>query len=164
MASFRESVRSLKEAGLADSEILKIISDSVDGQLNGSLSIPKPMSNISLNVSGHELPKEDIKINVETPSASAWARLTWSVLGKRGGSFRSLLQSTGFSLSPIIFCFSANMDEDFELAEKALNGEFPDLPKRSTSMAQIHTRTFAESSKVNKKTVILKKRKFYPKR
>ena len=33
MASFRESIDALKEAGLADSDILEIISESVDGQI-----------------------------------------------------------------------------------------------------------------------------------
>ena len=39
MVSFRESVEVLKEAGLADLEILEIMSNSVDGQINVSLSI-----------------------------------------------------------------------------------------------------------------------------
>ena len=34
MASFRESIDALKEAGLADLEILEIMSDSVDGKMN----------------------------------------------------------------------------------------------------------------------------------
>ena len=33
MASFRESIDALKEAGLADSEILEIMSESVDLQM-----------------------------------------------------------------------------------------------------------------------------------
>ena len=40
--------------------------DSVDGQKNGSLSIPKPLSN--RNKSGHELPTNNNKIIAETPS------------------------------------------------------------------------------------------------
>ena len=32
-------------------------------------------------------------------------------------------------------CFSANMDKDSELAEKLLNKDFPELPKRSPKMA-----------------------------
>ena len=55
MASFRESINALKEAGLADSEILEIMSDSVDGQRNTKNS-------------GHELPTNDSNINAETPS------------------------------------------------------------------------------------------------
>ena len=66
MASFRESVEALKEAGLADLEILEIMSDSVDGQTNETLSIFKTISNI--NKSGHELPRKDVNINAETPS------------------------------------------------------------------------------------------------
>lgn len=61
MASFRESVKTLKEAGLADSEILEIMSDSIDGQMNESLSIPKTLSN--RNKSGHELRTNDDNIN-----------------------------------------------------------------------------------------------------
>ena len=33
MASFRESIDALKKAGLADSEILEFMSESVDGQM-----------------------------------------------------------------------------------------------------------------------------------
>ena len=33
MANFRESIDALKEAGLADSEIIEIMSESVDGQM-----------------------------------------------------------------------------------------------------------------------------------
>ena len=33
MANFRESIDALKEAGLANSEILEIMSESVDGQM-----------------------------------------------------------------------------------------------------------------------------------
>ena len=34
MAGFRVRIDALKEAGLADSDILEIMSDSVDGQMN----------------------------------------------------------------------------------------------------------------------------------
>ena len=34
MACFRGRIDALKEAGLADSDILEIMSDSVDGQMN----------------------------------------------------------------------------------------------------------------------------------
>ena len=66
MASFRESIKALKEAGLANSETLEIMSDSVSEQMNGSLSNPKTKSNNSLNKSGHEIPKEDRNINAVT--------------------------------------------------------------------------------------------------
>ena len=49
MASFSESIEALKEAGLADLEILEIMSDSIDGKINRFLSIPKTNSNNSLN-------------------------------------------------------------------------------------------------------------------
>ena len=41
------------------------MSDSVDGQKNGSLSIPKTLWN--RNKSAYELPTDDHNINVETP-------------------------------------------------------------------------------------------------
>ena len=65
MANFRESVEVLKEAGFAESEIM---SDSVDRQMNGPLSILKTNSNNFSNKSGHNLPNEDININVVTPT------------------------------------------------------------------------------------------------
>ena len=46
--------------------MLEVMSDSVGGQMNGSLSILKTNSNKSSNKSGRELPQEDININVET--------------------------------------------------------------------------------------------------
>lgn len=49
MASFRDSIEDLKEAGLADLEILEIMSDSIDGKINRFLSISKTNSNNSLN-------------------------------------------------------------------------------------------------------------------
>ena len=55
MASFRESVKALKEAGLVDLEILEIMSDSVDRKTNRLLSIPKTNSNNSLNISGRDV-------------------------------------------------------------------------------------------------------------
>ena len=49
MVNFRESIDALKEAGLADSEILEIMFESVDGQI--------PTKNIQENkMSGLELP------------------------------------------------------------------------------------------------------------
>ena len=61
MANFRESINALKEAGLADSEILEIMSDSVDGQMN-TKTLAKTKK------SGNELPTKDSNINAETLS------------------------------------------------------------------------------------------------
>ena len=61
MASFRESIDALKEAGLADSEILEIMSESVDGQM-----ITKKSS--SSNESGQELPSKNNDTTNETAS------------------------------------------------------------------------------------------------
>ena len=72
MASIRESVEDLKEAGLADLEILDIMLELVDGKLNGSFFIPKNDANNYK--SGHKHPKEIKTTNVETP---------FSVKGKR---------------------------------------------------------------------------------
>ena len=61
MANFRESIDTLKEAGLTDWEILEIMSESVDGQMftkNWSFII----------ASGHELPTKNNDATVETPS------------------------------------------------------------------------------------------------
>ena len=40
-STWRIKIEALKEAGLADLEILKIVFDSVDSQINGSISVPK---------------------------------------------------------------------------------------------------------------------------
>ena len=61
MASFRESINALKEAGLADSEILEIMSESIDGQMFTKKS--------SFNKeSGQELPNKNNDTTNETPS------------------------------------------------------------------------------------------------
>ena len=61
MASFRETIDAVKEAGLADSEILEIMSESVDGQM-----ITKKSS--SIKESSQELPSKNNDITNETPS------------------------------------------------------------------------------------------------
>ena len=61
MANFRESIDALKEAGLADSEILEIMSESVDGQM-----LTKNSSFIK--ESGHELPTKNNDTTAEIPS------------------------------------------------------------------------------------------------
>ena len=60
MANFRESIDALKEAGLADSEILEIMSESVDGMLTKNSSFIKEY--------GHELPTKNNDATAETPS------------------------------------------------------------------------------------------------
>ena len=61
MASFRESIDALKEAGLADSEILEIMSESVGLQM-----LTKKTS--FNNESGQELPTKNNDATYETPS------------------------------------------------------------------------------------------------
>ena len=50
MANFRESIDALKEAGLVDSEILEIMSESADGQMltKNSSSIKESVMNFLL--------------------------------------------------------------------------------------------------------------------
>ena len=43
------------------------------------------------------------------------------------------------------------MDEAFDLAEKALNGELSELPKESPPIIYSNPKKPAESSKINKK-------------
>ena len=40
-SAWQVKIEALKEAGLADLEILKIVFDSVHSQINGSISVPK---------------------------------------------------------------------------------------------------------------------------
>ena len=177
MASFRESVEALKEAGLADSEILEIMSESVDGKLHRSFSIPKNDANNYK--SGHEHPEETKTTNAETPSVSR--KKVGAFNGeKHSRNNKSLRQgspglrvereevpfenpfnqtASPLTISPNKFCFSANMDEDSELAEKVLNGDFSELPKRSPKMAPNNKNKRAESSKINKKPLFLKNAK-----
>ena len=48
MVNFRESIDALKEAGLADSEILEIMSESVDGQIPTKNNQENKMSGLEL--------------------------------------------------------------------------------------------------------------------
>ena len=61
MANFRESINALKEADLADSKILEIMSESVDGQM-------LTKSSSFIKESGHELPTKNKDATAETPS------------------------------------------------------------------------------------------------
>ena len=93
MASFRESIDDLKEAGLADSEILKIMSDSVNGQTNFKTTLNK-------NKSGYQLPKIDKNINAATHSVrkspNHLGKLPRVNLGKRGDPSRTFIQPNTF--------------------------------------------------------------------
>ena len=61
MANFRESINALKEAGLADTEILEIMSESVDGQMHAKNLLKNKES-------GHELLIKNSDTNAETLS------------------------------------------------------------------------------------------------
>ena len=61
MANFRESIDALKEAALADSEILEIMSKSVDGQMLAKNLLKNKESD-------HELPDKINVTNTETPT------------------------------------------------------------------------------------------------
>ena len=143
MASFRESIDALKEAGLADSEILEIMSESVDGQM-----ITKKTS--SIKESGQELPYKSNDTTIETPSvrkrkADALSTEKQRKTIRQGSPGHSIEREdvhfdysfdrvplSPLSIGPNTFTFSADMDEASDLAERAMNGEFPELPKRSS--------------------------------
>ena len=164
MACFQESIDALKEAGLADSEILEIMSDSVDGQRNTKKS-------------GHELPTNDSNINAETPSARKKKASAFGAekhpksIRQDSPGLRWEREEVPFdypfnrrvsllSVSPNRFCFSADIDEASDLPERALNGEFHELPKKSPSMASKNPKKLPESAKINKKPLFLKNPNF----
>ena len=64
------------------------------------------------------------------------------------------------SVSHNRFSFSAGMDKASDLAERALNGEFPELPKKSPPIASKNTKKHAEGAKINKKPLFLKNSNF----
>ena len=64
MVSFRESIDALKEAGLANSEILEIMSKSVDGQMLIKKSSLNKVSGQKLQ----ELPSKNNNTTIDTPS------------------------------------------------------------------------------------------------
>ena len=158
MANFWESIDALKEAGLADLEILEIMSESVDGQM-----LTKNLQKIK--ESDHELPD---KINSETPSTHKRKSCVLSTekhtKSIRQDSSRHNLEredvrfnffpnrtASSLSISPNRFSFSADMDEASNLAEKALNREFPELPKKSPPITSNNPKKPNESSRINKK-------------
>ena len=145
-ANFRESIDALKETGLVDSEILEIISESVDGK---TLTKNSPF----IKESGHELPTKNDDATAETPSVRKRKTDTLSTEKQfktiRQSSPRQNLESDDVSvdysidrvpLSPLSvgpnrFSFSADMDGASDLTERALNGEFLELPKISPAKA-----------------------------
>ena len=162
MANFRESIDAFKEAGLVDSEILEIISESVGGQI-----FTKNSS--SIKESGHELLTKKNDVTAEIPSVrkrkADTLRTEKQFKTIREGSPRQNLESENvhfdysfdqvplspLSVGPNRFSFSADMDEASDLAERALNREFPELPKKSPAKASKNPKKSAESSKINKK-------------
>ena len=162
MASFRESIDALKEAGLADSEILEIMSESVDGQM-----ITKKSS--SNKESGQEPPSKNNDTTIETPSVRKWKADALSTKKQRktirqGSPGHSIeredvhfdysfdrMPLSPLYIGPNTFSFSADMDEASDLAERALNGEFPELPKRSPAKTSKNLNKPADSIKINKK-------------
>ena len=167
MASFRESIDALKEAGLADSEILEIMSESVDGQM-----IKKKSS--SIKESGQELPSKNNDITNETPSVRKRKTAALSTEKQRktvrqGSPGHSIEREDVYfdysfdrvplsplSVGPNTFSFSADIDEASDLVERALNGEFPKLPKRSPAKTLKNPNKPADSTKINKKPLFLK--------
>ena len=167
MASFPESIDTLKEAGLADSEILEIMSESVDGQM-----IAKKSS--SHKESGQELPSKNYDTTNQTPSVqkrkadalSTEKRRKTIRQGSPGHSIEredvhfdyafDQVPVSPLSIGPNTFSFSADMDEVSDLAERALNGEFTKLPKRSRAKTPQNHSKPADSIKINKKPLFLK--------
>ena len=167
MASFRESIDALKEAGLADSEILEIMSESVGLQM-----LTKKTS--FNNESSQELPTKNNDATNETPSV--WKRKTFSLITekqpktmKQGSPKYSIEREdvhfdysvdrvplSPLSIGPNRFSFSVDMDEVSDIAERALNGEFPELPKMSPAKTPKNPNKPPDSTKINKKPLFLK--------
>ena len=167
MASFRESIDAWKEAGLADSEILEIMSESVGLQM-----LTKKTS--FNNESSQELPTKNNDATNETPSV--WKRKTFSLITekqpktmKQGSPKYSIEREdvhfdysvdrvplSPLSIGPNRFSFSVDMDEVSDIAERALNGEFPELPKMSPAKTPKNPNKPPDSTKINKKPLFLK--------
>ena len=60
------------------------------------------------------------------------------------------------SIGPNRFSFSVDMDEVSDIAERALNGEFPALPKMSPAKTPQNPNKPPGSTKINKKPLFLK--------
>ena len=60
------------------------------------------------------------------------------------------------SIGPNRFSFAADMDEASDLAERALNGEFPELPKKFPAKTPKNHNKLVDSTKINKKPPFLK--------
>ena len=149
MANFWESIDALKKAGLADSKILEIMYESVDKQM-----LTKNSSFIK--ECGHELPTKNNDATAETPTVHKRNADNFNTEKQSKtisqGSPRQNLESEdvhfdysfdGVPLSPLSvgpnrFSFSADVDEASDLAERALKGEFPELPK---NLQQRHLKT-----------------------
>ena len=122
--------------------------------------------------SGHELPTSDINIIAETPSIRKSKATALSTekhpksisqdsrhkLGEREEvplNCRLNRTISPLSVSTNRFSFSANMDEASDLAERALNEEFPELPKKSPPKAPKSSSKHAESTEINRKPLFL---------
>ena len=143
------------------------MSESVDGQM-----LAKNSSFIK--ESCHELPTKNNDATAETLSVRKRKADTLTPENQsktiRQGSPRQNLESEdvhfdysfdGVPLSPLSvgpnrFSFSADVDEASDLAERALKGEFPELPKKSSAKTSKNPKKPAESSKANKKHLFIK--------
>ena len=106
----------------------------------------------------HELPDKIHVTNIETPSIRKRKACVLSAekhtKSLRQGSPNCFNRTVSpLSISPNRFSFSADMDKASDLAEKALNGEFPELPQKSPPLASINPKKPAESSKIHKKPI-----------
>ena len=134
------------------------MSESVDGQM-----LTKNSSFIK--ESGHELPTKNNDTTAETPLVRKRKTETLSTEKRsktiRQGSPRQNIDSENVhfdysfdrvplsppSVGPNRFGFSANMDKASDLAERALTGEFFELPKKFPAKASKIPKWPAESSK-----------------
>ena len=124
--------------------------------------------------SGQELPTKNIDATNETPSVRKRKADALSTEKQpktiRQGSPSHIIDKeevhfdysfdrvplSPLSIGPNRFSFSADMDEASDLAERALNVEFPKLPKKSPAQTPQNRNKPAESTKINKKPLFLK--------
>ena len=166
MASFRESIDALKKAGLADSEILEFMSESVDGQMLTKKSSFNKESWQELRTKNKDATNETPSVRKRKADAFSTEKQPKTI---RQGSPRYTIEREEVHfdysfdrvpLSPLSialnrFSFSADVEEAFDLAERALNGKFPKLSKRFPAKTPQNPNKPAESTTINKKPLFL---------
>ena len=137
MTNFRESINALKEARSGDSEILEIMSESVDGQMLTKNLQKNKKSDHELSDTPSTRKRKLCVLSAEKHTKSMRQDYPRHNLEREREDTRPNFSSnrtvSPLSISPNRFCFSTDMDEASDLAEKTLNGEFPELPQRIPS-------------------------------